>query len=208
MELQRNWYAVKVFFNKVFALEGKLQARGLETFLAVNKLQLKGEEYLRAQRRMALDTNPLEVLYVREGPVIYRRVPLVNSLLFVKATEEEICEVEALLKEPLSYGGSLMGFIYKNAERKEFAIIPPAQMDIFRMVVESAPGGAKVFTPDDIGRFGLGEKVRVKEGPLKGAEGYIKRIRRDRKLLVCIEGVIAVASSYIPPQFLEKTDSQ
>ena len=49
-----------------------------------------------------------------------------------------------------------------------------------------------------------GKKVRVTEGPLRGAEGYIKRIRRDRRLLVCIEGVVAVATAFIEPQFLEE----
>jgi hypothetical protein len=44
----------------------------------------------------------------------------------------------------------------------------------------------------------------VLEGPLKGAEGYIKRIRKDRRLLVAIEGFIAVATSFIPFQYLEK----
>ena len=46
--------------------------------------------------------------------------------------------------------------------------------------------------------------MRVLEGPLKGAEGYVKRIRKDRRLLVSIEGFIAVATSFIPFQFLEK----
>ena len=46
--------------------------------------------------------------------------------------------------------------------------------------------------------------MRVTGGPLKGAEGYIKRIRKDQRLLVCVEGVIAVATSYIPNELLEK----
>ena len=45
--------------------------------------------------------------------------------------------------------------------------------------------------------------MRVVEGPLKGAEGYIKRIQKNRRLLVAIEGIVAVATSYIPPQFME-----
>ena len=45
-------------------------------------------------------------------------------------------------------------------------------------------------------------------GPLKGAEGYIRRIKKDRRLLVCIEGVIAVASSYIPAELLEKVPEE
>jgi ribosomal protein L24 len=44
----------------------------------------------------------------------------------------------------------------------------------------------------------------VIDGPLKGAEGYIKRIKKDRRLLVCVEGVIAVATSYLPERMVEK----
>ena len=46
--------------------------------------------------------------------------------------------------------------------------------------------------------------VRVTEGPFRGAEGYVKRIRRDRRLLVSIEGIVAVATAFIEPQFLEE----
>ena len=54
--------------------------------------------------------------------------------------------------------------------------------------------------------FKPGEKVRVIEGPFKGAEGIIKRIKKDRKLLVAIQGVVVVAISHIPSQFLEKIE--
>ena len=38
----------------------------------------------------------------------------------------------------------------------------------------------------------------------KGAEGYIKRIRKDRKLLVCVKGVAVVAIADIHAAKLEK----
>lgn len=40
-----------------------------------------------------------------------------------------------------------------------------------------------------------GDRVRVTEGPFKGAEGYIKRIKGNRRLIVSIEGVVAVATN-------------
>jgi transcription antitermination factor NusG len=48
-----------------------------------------------------------------------------------------------------------------------------------------------------------GDLVRVTEGPFKGAVGHIKRIKKDRRLIVSISGIAAVATSYIHPQFLE-----
>jgi transcription antitermination factor NusG len=46
----------------------------------------------------------------------------------------------------------------------------------------------------------------VTDGPFKGAEGHIKRIKRDRRLIVSIDGVVAVATTYIHPKFLKKVD--
>ena len=73
--------------------------------------------------------------------------------------------------------------------------------DEFNMISE--PGFE--FFPDEAIDYRSGDKVRVTGGPFKGAEGYIKRIRGNRRLIVALEGVIAVATTYIPGCFLEKT---
>ena len=48
-----NWYALKVFYNKVFEIEALLGDMGLETYIPVRQVQLKGEEHLRVARRLA-----------------------------------------------------------------------------------------------------------------------------------------------------------
>lgn len=202
------WYAVKVFFNKVFQMEDMLEAMGLETYLPVYKLQLKGQAHSAAARKLAA-TEPYhrqDPRYMQIGPVIYERKPLVTSLIFVKADKEQIKAVDARLRQDAEFG-KILGFVYKTPDWKEFAAIPPSQMESFMLVTGSGENGLTFFADDDITRFAGGDRVRVKEGPLKGAEGYIKRIRKDRRLLVCIEGVIAVATSYIPPQMLEKVEN-
>ena len=196
-EEKRNWYAMKVFFNKVFEIEALLEERALETYIPVRKVQLKGEEHLRIARRLSVpDDRRRDNQYVQAGPVIFKRVPIVNSLLFFRAPEDRIPEMESLILG--------RGFVYRMADRKRPSVIPDKQMAMFQMVCSSGADGLEFFSDDDITRYKQGDKVRVLEGPLKGAEGYIKRIRKDRRLLVSIEGFIAVATSFIPPQFLEK----
>ena len=46
--------------------------------------------------------------------------------------------------------------------------------------------------------------MKVLDGPYKGCTGYIKRIKGNRRLLVSVEGLALVATSYIPSEFLEK----
>ena len=54
------------------------------------------------------------------------------------------------------------------------------------------------YFSDEAIDYRSGDKVRVTGGPFKGAEGYIKRIRGNRRLVVALEGIIAVATTYIP----------
>lgn len=204
-ELELNWYAVKVFFNKVFELEEKLESMGLESYIAVQKVQLKGIRHLQAVKKLAQaeqEGHSQDRRFFQEGAILYERVPLVKSLLFVRADANRILEVDALLK-PVADASSAKGFIYKTTDWKTFAVIPAKQMEMFRLVTGAGLGGLEFFADDDFTRFKQGDRVRVIDGPLRGAEGYIKRIRKNRRLLVSIEGVIAVATSYIPPQNLQ-----
>ena len=53
-------------------------------------------------------------------------------------------------------------------------------------------------------QYAQGDLVRVTDGIYKGATGVVKRIKKDRKLLIAINGVAVVAISHIPMQYLEK----
>ena len=196
-EIKQNWYALKVFYGKVFEIEARFTDMDLETYIPVRTDLLKGEDHMRALRRLATpDDRRRDNQFIQAGPLIYKRVPIVSSLLFVRAPQDRLKEIEGCIKEK--------GFIYKTADREDFAVIPDKQMAMFQLVCSSGAEGLDFFADDDLTRYKAGDKVRVLEGPLKGAEGYIKRIRKDRRLLVSIEGFIAVATSFIPPQFLEK----
>ena len=200
-EVKLNWYALKVFYGKVFEIEARLGDMDLETYIPVRKVLLKGEDHMRALRRLSTpDDRRCDNQFIQAGPLIYKRVPVVTSLLFVRAPKDRLKEVEDCVKEK--------GFVYRTADRKTEAVIPDKQMAMFQLVCSSGAEGLEFFADDDITRYKAGDKVRVLEGPLKGAEGYIKRIRRDRRLLVAIEGFIAVATTFIPPQFLEKVPEE
>ena len=190
------WYALKIFFNRVFAIEEMMALRGVETYIPTAREEVKGEEYLRLRAAMKKDgrTDPADSRYLFENPHIYRRVPLIASLMFLRCPESDIKRIRFDIGE--------RGFVYLKADGKAPAVIPDDQMRRFRFVVESGEHFT-IHQDDAFTRFREGTRVRVKEGPLKGAEGYVKRIKKDRRLVVSIEGIVAVATSYIPPEQLE-----
>ena len=199
------WYAVKVFFNKVFDMESALTAQGYATYLAVDHVLLKGEANTQARRHIAFlkADGKTDTRYIEEGPAIFQRIPMVSSLLFVRAGEKEITALDESFKDAT---GGTKGFIYKKRDSEGRFVceaIPDCQMEAFRLITSHGSEGLEFFSADDISRFATGCKVRVTDGPFKGAVGYVKRIKRNRRLLVAIEGIVAVVSAYIDPRLLE-----
>lgn len=150
-----NWYAIKIFYNRVASLTEWLKGRDVE-------------------------------IYTQK---------LVPSLVFVKAEESLILELRYQKYQDL--------FVYSDPQTRRPSVIPEDQMRAFRLVTSSGEDGLE-YLGDDHPKYHEGDKVRVLAGPLKGAEGHIKRIKKNRRLVVSIAGICAVATSYIPPALLEK----
>ena len=153
-------------------------------------LRIKEEAELKGARTyMALKTNNEK-----------RQIQLAPSLLFVRWTEDAL---KAFKQDHFS---DLM--IYRRADSTDPAPIDEQEMRMFILVTSATEGrDVDLLGPDQkIYDFRPGEKVRVTEGPFKGAEGIIKRIKKDRKLIVQVSGVVVVAVSNIPGQFLERAD--
>ena len=169
-----NWYALKVFYNRVAKIEMLLKGRNIESYIPMQSIE-----------------------QVVAGRKVRRRKPAISSLMFMRCNEAEASELQK----------SLMGevMVYRNRGERQPAAIPDNQMQMF----------IRVTSIDDLGMEYLGEvneewatgdRVRVTGGIFQGAEGYIKRIKGNHRLVVAIEGVIAVATSYIPTCFLEKVE--
>jgi transcription antitermination factor NusG len=60
-----------------------------------------------------------------------------------------------------------------------------------------------LYLQDISTKLSLGQKVRVTEGPFSGVEGTVVRIKRSRRVVVELPGMLAVATTYVQPQHLE-----
>lgn len=131
------------------------------------------------------------------GRKIRRRKPAIASLMFIRCTAQQATELQPTLNN--------QAMLYTNRGEKQPAIIPDDQMQRFISITSVDDLGME-YLGDVSSEWTTGCRVRVIDGIFKGAEGYIKRIKGNHRLVVAIEGIVAVATSYIPECFLEKIE--
>ena len=129
-----------------------------------------------------------------EDGIRYFVPDMIRSLLFIQAERGYMLRFEQDHFERM--------WVYRDRLTRELSVIRDKEMEVFMFVCTAGKQGL-ILLGDDKPEYHMGDKVRVTEGPFKGAEGYIKRIKKDRRLVVSINGVVAVATAYIHPQFLE-----
>lgn len=169
-----HWYALKVFYNRVFPLEAQLRESGIETYVPIKTVER-----------------------IRNGVKHHLRQPAVASLLFMRCSEVLAEEIRAQLRG--------IAMLYTDPESRKPTAIPDAEMQLFIFVTSQSANDLEYFG-EIPAAWHTGERVRVTEGVFKGAEGRIKRIRGDHRLVITIEGVVAVATTYIPARFLERIE--
>lgn len=149
----------------------------------------------------------LKVYYNRIQPLIadcqslgieyFAPVAVIKSLLFLH------CDEISMARFVIAHRNNV--WVYYNSEHTQAAVIPDKEMEVFRFVVTAGQDGLELLG-DDKPEYHVGDRVMVTDGPFKGAEGHIKRIKHDRRLIVSINGVVAVATTYIHPSLLKRVD--
>ena len=119
------------------------------------------------------------------------------ELLFFYSTEKQALALQQKLTDRVLLYTRLV-----NWQKLPIAI-PEREMKIFMLVTSSGEKGLDYFGDVPM-EYSTGERVLVTDGPFKGAEGCIHRIKGNRRLIVAIQGVCAVATAYIPQCFLRK----
>ena len=87
---------------------------------------------------------------------------------------------------------------------KEPLIVPDEQIESLRIICASEAEDI-VLVPSEVQRFKAGQNVRVIDGGFKGVKGRVARYQGQQRVAVIIEGVLTVATAYIPSAFLELT---
>lgn len=148
-------------------------------------------------------------------PLTHRRVnvdgkqkmvlePAVNNLIFIRSTEERLTFMKRhqRILLPLRY----MMWRPQNGLIGTIIRVPDRQMESF-IRVASITDNRVMFLGDKDFSKKIGTRVRITEGVFQGVEGVVCRVKKDRRVVVSIQGVASVAISYISPAFLEELPS-
>lgn len=140
---------------------------------------------------------PVERVKRQDGST--RRRPVIPKLLFIRATKELGEDLESESREEGSAIPSL--WIYRYRRGEEIQPIRDEEMRLFRLLTTDDALRCEVYHKAE---FKIGDRLRVTGGPFAGYEGYARRIRKNKHIVVEIEGVCAIALPFIHPDLLEK----
>lgn len=175
---QMNWYAMRATYGRNMLARTLLEGYGVESFV------------------------PMRLVAVRRGRSTRRQlVPVIRDLIFVRTTPSQIRDVKAKI--------SYLHYITRpEAGRNVPIIVPDEQMEQFVAVAATYDEGLQYLDPAEV-NLKAGQRVRIRGGVFDGREGCFVRVAgmRSRRVVVAIEGVIAVAMVTADIEQLEPLDA-
>lgn len=123
--------------------------------------------------------------------------PAIHNLIFVYLSEEDMKEYKERSPLPIRY--------IINHETKMPITIPESQMRNF-IGVAGTYDEQLIYLESNPQNWHKGQRVRIKGGVFTGYEGRFVRVKNDRRVVIEIPGIIAVATGFIHPSLLEPVD--
>ena len=167
------WYAIRVTYGRELKFQTMLNEAGFETFIPMR--QHKSEE---------------------KGKKITKMVPAVANLCFVNCEKNDLDEFMNLLGE-----ANPARYIWDRATSHP-AIVPDKAMKDF-ITVCRVMADEVLYLKEITAKLREGRKVKILEGPFAGVEGIIVRIKKSRRVVVELPGMLAVATTFTNPEALE-----
>ena len=172
---QYSWFALRATYSRELKISRQLSERGVRTFVPM------------VWRRCP----------VKPGmPQSKKLVPAISSICFVYSTRAEIDEYIR------SFGDARPVNYYWDRTKNAPLVVPEKAMEDF-ITVASSLDEELVYITEISPKLKEGQAVRVKEGPFKGVEGKVVRIKKSRRILVELPGMLAVATTFVDPSSLE-----
>ena len=135
----------------------------------------------------------------RPRAVEVSRIP---NVFFAYGTEEEIRKF-VFDNVNLSYLRFYYTYFRVGVQKvRRPLVVPDGQIESLRIIC-APDAGDVVMVPDSVTKFKAGKMVRIVEGQFAGVVGRVARFQGQQRVAVVIEGLLTVATAYVPSAFLE-----
>jgi transcription antitermination factor NusG len=134
------------------------------------------------------------VVIERNGRKIKREKPIVPGLLFIRSNYQTACNLMVESQTKMVY--------LRNLDNHQLLIVPDKQMEDFMFLLDLSESAVRIENSS----LRRGDRVRVIKGDFAGIEGELVRIKGHKRVVVRLEGLFSLATTYIPSAYLEKID--
>ena len=175
-----HWFPMRVTYNREMKIKGLLDELNIENFLPMRN------DYVNTKNGKKK-----------------KLVPAIRNLIFVRSSQETLTGLKMTMT-----GFEPMRYITKKSlinGQHEIIHVPDKQMIDFIKVASSSDDKFFVLDNNDFINK-VGKRVEITEGCFAGVEGVIKRIKRNKHVVVQIEGIAAVAITFVPANCLSIID--
>ena len=173
------WFPMRVTYSREMKVKGELERLEIENFVPMTYRVVEKQNESDFQREL---------------------VPAISNLIFVKSTQEKITELKRTneVLEPLRYM-----LDYTNGDGPVIMTVGEREMENF-MRVASKTDDSVMFLDENTIVGKEGKRVKIMGGAFEGVEGVIRRVKRCKRVVVEIEGVMSVAIAYVPVGWLKE----
>lgn len=132
---------------------------------------------------------------IKKGKKVKVLVPVIHNLLFVHSSQSDLQRV----KSQVTY----LQYITDTRSGQKITV-PDSDMRRFIAVAGTYNDHLLFFKPEEV-NLSKGTKVRILAGEFEGQIGVFVKVKgaRDRRVVIAIHGVIAVAMATIHPDLIE-----
>lgn len=173
------WFAMSAPYRREMIARELLDKKGIENFIPM---------------RYAVVSN-------RAGHKVRRLVPAIHNLIFAHTTRATL--------QAVKQGVNCLQYRTRPEGGRNIPIVvPDAQMEQFITLCENHCEELRYLQPDEID-LQKGTWVRILGGRFDGIEGRFVKVKgiRNRRVVVEIEGLAAVALTEIEPDLIEVIES-
>lgn len=146
-----------------------------------------------------------DVLFPKETIILQgkksRLKAIIPHVLFIKTTRDKVLKLEKEGREHPEK--SIQFWIYRYPKDNQIQAISPNSIHLLKLLSAEDTKKCHIFNKAD---FKENQHVRITGGDFNGYRGYVVRVKKNKHVVVKIEGICLVMLPFIHPDLLEPVE--